>query len=375
MHWSSDDTTRRIFIMLTNNCNLKCYYCYEIGKHIASVNVDAIKQVLITEFSNREYNRYVVSFHGGEPFLAFQQMKDICEWIWENYTGKNISINATTNGTILNPIIKNWLTEHKNTFKIILSLDGKASTHNVNRDNSFEKIDKEFILSLYDERPAAKMTISDKNLSKLYENFTYVYQLGFMPDPSIAAGVDWDIERDLPIFEKQISQLIDFFIEHPQVQLSSIFNIPLHKYSPLFKTNGCGFCGTGETTIAYDVYGNKYPCHTFISNLSKPYDKEEVEIVFQKLQNIEESYNHSSCHECKFSISCSPCFGMNYTKRGNLYALDTDKCAFIKSTIFATAKLYAIALSRSDEFIWLKNKNAKEIMHIALGVKKIISSY
>lgn len=374
MHWASDDTTRRIFIMLTNGCNLKCSYCYEIGKHIASVNVDAIKQVLMDEFSNREYHRYVVSFHGGEPFLAFEQMKDISEWIWGNFKGKNISINVTTNGTILNPIIKEWLIANKHAFKIILSLDGKASTHNVNRDNSFDKIDKEFILSIYEERPTAKMTITDKNLSKLYENFIYLYELGFMPDPSIAAGVDWNIERDILIFEKQISQLIVFFIEHPQLPLCSMFNIPLHKYSPLFKTNGCGFCGTGETTIAYDVYGNKYPCHTFISNLSKPYNSEEIENVFLKLQNIEESYNPSSCHNCKFSISCSPCFGMNYTKRGNLYALDTDKCAFMKSTILATAKLYATALSRSDEYIWLKNKKKKEMIHIVLGVKRIISS-
>ena len=326
------------------------------------------------EFSNREYHRYVVSFHGGEPFLAFEQMKDISEWIWRNFKGKNISINVTTNGTILNPIIKEWLIANKHAFKIILSLDGKASTHNVNRDNSFDKIDKEFILSIYEERPTAKMTITDRNISKLYENFIYLYELGFMPDPSIAAGVDWNIERDLPIFEKQISQLIDFFIEHPQLPLCSMFNIPLHKYSPLFKTNSCGFCGTGKTTIAYDVYGNKYPCHTFISNLSKPYNKEEIESVFLKLQNINESYNYSPCHNCKFSISCSPCFGMNYTKRGNLYALDTDKCAFMKSTILATAKLYATALSRSDEYIWLKNKKAKEMIHIALGVKKIISS-
>lgn len=373
MHWSSEDTTRRIFIMLSNACNLKCSYCYEEGKHFAFVDTDAIINVLSKEIASSEFQRYVISFHGGEPFLAFRQMKDICEWIWRNFDGKDVVINTTTNGTIMNTEIKEWLVFNKKRFQIILSIDGKAETHNANRDNSFDRIDKEFILSIYD-RPNAKMTVTRDNLPNLYENFRYLYDLGFYPDPVIAAGVEWQLEQDLVVFEEQMQQLIAFYLDNKEIKLGSIFNIPIHKYSPLFKTKGSGFCGTGQTTMAYDVCGNKYPCHTFIANLSKPYDEHEIDNIFCKLQNIGEYYASSSCKKCRFSISCSPCFGMNYIKRGNLYSLDADKCAFVKLTIIATAKLYAKALPNYNEYAWLKNKTKKEIMHLALGVKQILNN-
>lgn len=373
MHWSSNDTTRRIFIMITNSCNLKCSYCYETGKHIAFANICNIKNALFEELSSNEYQRYVISFHGGEPFMAFKEMREICEWIWGNFTEKDIVINTTTNGTIMGAEIREWLTDNKQRFQIILSLDGKAETHNINRDNSFDRIDKEFILSIYD-MPNAKMTVTRDNLPNLYENFRYLYDLGFYPDPVIAGGVEWHLEHDLVVFEQQMQQLVTFYLDNKEIKLGSIFNIPIHKYSPLFKTNSSGFCGTGQTTIAYDVYGNRYPCHTFIANLSKPFDEQEINNVFCKLLNIGEYYATSSCKNCRFSISCSPCFGMNYIKRGDLFALDTDKCTFTRSTIIATAKLYAQALPNYKAYTWLKNKTKREIMHLALGVKQILNN-
>ena len=358
--------------MTTNSCNLRCSYCYEVGKNIATVNVEAIKKALTDEFLSRDFKHYTISFHGGEPFMAFYSIKQICEWIWSNFNDLDISINATTNGTILNHTIKEWLITNKSKFKIILSIDGRAETHNQNRDNSFEKIDLNFILSLYDDRPSAKMTVTSKNLRNLYDNFIYLYKLGFMPDFAIASGVDWNIKNDIPIFEEQMLNIISFYIKNPQIEIGSIFNIPLHKYSPLFKTNGCGYCGTGQTTIAYDTEGHKFPCHTFITDLSKPYNKKEISNIFLKLKNIEKVFQESNCHTCKFSISCSPCFGINYTKRGDFYNLDNDKCAFMKSTIIAAAKLYAIALSHPEDYIWLKNRTSKEIKHLALGIKQLL---
>lgn len=373
MYWASDDTARRIFIMLTNSCNLRCSYCYEVGKHSAFVDTNAIINTLSNELASNKYRRYIVSFHGGEPFLAFRQMKDICEWIWDTFPEKDIVVNATTNGTIMNSEIREWLTVNKKRFQIIISIDGKAEEHNANRDNSFERIDKEFIVSLYD-RPNAKMTVTSVSLPNLYNNFLYLFELGFNPDPVIAAGVEWVLERDLPVFEQQMQLLIAFYLDKKEISPGSIFNIPIHKYSPLFKTNGPGFCGAGETTIAYDVYGNKYPCHTFISDFTKPYDKQKVDNLFCKLQNIRKYYDTSSCSGCKFSLSCYPCFGMDYIKRGDLYAVDRDKCAFAKSTIIASAKLYANALPRFNEYVWLKNRTKKEIIHLALGTKQILSN-
>jgi sulfatase maturation enzyme AslB (radical SAM superfamily) len=72
-------------------------------------------------------------FHGGEPFLKFDVMREAAEYFWEKYNPENRYVFfATTNGTLLTEDSKKWLSEHKEHFWCGISYDGtKAMQDNI----------------------------------------------------------------------------------------------------------------------------------------------------------------------------------------------------------------------------------------------------
>ena len=99
-------------LYMTEQCNLKCIYCYEHIKRDKVLPFEVAKDAIISTFKRaREENvEYVeILFHGGEPFLAFDMIKKICEWLWSREWSCKYICFATTNGTLVHGEIKEWL--------------------------------------------------------------------------------------------------------------------------------------------------------------------------------------------------------------------------------------------------------------------------
>lgn len=118
-------------IWLTTACNLKCKYCYEgtakvncyLSKDYAAKIVDYIVQ------DCDKTKNLQISFHGGEPFLNYKIMEFISLEL-ENQLHSvvnDISYQVTTNATILNEEIIEFLKDHK--IEVTCSLDGTKETH------------------------------------------------------------------------------------------------------------------------------------------------------------------------------------------------------------------------------------------------------
>ena len=84
----SSDYTKEIIIMATNACNLKCKYCYETNKNAPSMDVERIKVQLGRELkmANMPYTHYIINFHGGEPFLVFDKVRQIVNWVDKTFS-------------------------------------------------------------------------------------------------------------------------------------------------------------------------------------------------------------------------------------------------------------------------------------------------
>ena len=77
------DDTKEIILMATNACNLRCKYCYETNKNAPSMQLDKLKVQLKDEikYKSKGFKRFVFNFHGGEPFLTFDKIKSLVEWV------------------------------------------------------------------------------------------------------------------------------------------------------------------------------------------------------------------------------------------------------------------------------------------------------
>lgn len=371
----SSDYTKEIIIMATNACNLHCKYCYESNKNAPSMQVERIKLQIERELRipDEPYNHFVINFHGGEPLLVFNKIKDIVRWVDETFTDLSVSYTTTTNGTVLNDDIRSWLVANKKRFIPVLSLDGPEEIHNRNRINSFKKIDLDFFRTHWPLQ-GVKMTVCPNTLEDMYNSFEYLYDIGFYPNPTLAKEVEWDLPIHLSVYVQELKKLIAFYINHPNIPPGQLLNLPLQKFSEDYHAKGINSCGAGFDTIAFDIYGNRYPCQAFIADLGKRYDAEEMRKIFCILSQNCHLKVSPKCKGCPIVNACSSCYAMNYTNRGNVGAIDEVMCQFNKVTFLASAQMFAEIIPNSKNYPWLKSKTNAELYHMIKGIQRLFNS-
>lgn len=127
----------RIMLCVSNDCNLRCKYCYAQGGNYGAprslMSIDTAKQFI--DFCDKYFNNInKIVFFGGEPMLNPGIIEYVCKHITKIFADKKQRIPIfciITNGTILTShiisIIKEYISE------ITVSIDGPAFVHDKNR--------------------------------------------------------------------------------------------------------------------------------------------------------------------------------------------------------------------------------------------------
>ena len=121
---------------IAHECNLNCRYCYLGAKKNKVMNSNMAKEAVdmsIKEVLKQKDKTLDVYFIGGEPLLKFDLIKEIVEYVKTvcNNWGLNYSFSTTTNGTLLNKEIMDYLIGER--FDLKISIDGKEEFHDLNR--------------------------------------------------------------------------------------------------------------------------------------------------------------------------------------------------------------------------------------------------
>ncbi len=139
--------TLELTIIVTDDCNFKCGYCYQEDREYKYMNDEVLNSILnYIEKNSSNYSSVKINWFGGEPLLAFSQIEqfmmqciNICEKNHLSLVGA-----ATTNGYLLDYHLMEKLINLK-VFLFQITLDGSKEIHNRLRphkvnNNSFEKI-------------------------------------------------------------------------------------------------------------------------------------------------------------------------------------------------------------------------------------------
>jgi uncharacterized protein len=133
-----DNYLGHIILQVTQSCNLRCKYCsfsgiYQNRSHskLMMSEETAKKSIDFYIDHSSETPRLSFGFYGGEPFLNFDLIKRLALYIKQKVRGKKYSIFMTTNGTIINEEIVQFLVE--NDVNLFVSLDGPKEVHDRNR--------------------------------------------------------------------------------------------------------------------------------------------------------------------------------------------------------------------------------------------------
>lgn len=120
-------------------CNLRCSYCYYLGKqkvHGGSVMNDAVLERYIQQVVaiHGKHAEIEFAWHGGEPTLAGIEFYKRAVALQAKYAaGRRVLNTLQTNGTLLNDDWCAFFKDHD--FRIGISIDGPEPLHNAYRKN------------------------------------------------------------------------------------------------------------------------------------------------------------------------------------------------------------------------------------------------
>jgi len=127
-------------IILTDQCNFGCTYCYQKkGRQ----RLDPVLMARAIRFFEPYFARELfIDFYGGEPLLAFAEIKQAVEQVKGLSKKRRIKshFSLTTNGSLLDDDTLDFLEDHR--FSILLSFDGLA------QDISRKKGSFDFLVSV-----------------------------------------------------------------------------------------------------------------------------------------------------------------------------------------------------------------------------------
>ena len=235
---------RHFNINLTNQCNLRCYYCFaeHNPRNLSWETMKAIIDFAINQYfeKGKWEDTLNFTFFGGEPMLRYEDIiipsvkyvkdifskKDIEKKYWPGFS-------MTTNGTLLNRKSLEFFREHN--FSLLLSIDGNEESQNVNRpkvdgSGSFQEVKKNIpdLLELF-PNTTFRSTLTPKTVDKIMDNYFFAQDMGFNSYFLIPNECEpWNEEQKL-MLTYQMGIMGEYFYDCVSQQITPLYFSPLMK--------------------------------------------------------------------------------------------------------------------------------------------------
>jgi uncharacterized protein len=162
---------RHCTLVVTNDCNLHCAYCYGCyGEHhgVRVMPPSIARAAIEKTYRDSEHGRVYLDFFGGEPTLAWDLVASSTGYFRELGTreSRKTTIGITTNGCF-SPEKAEWLAA--NLDSILVSFDGFKSIQDGQRSSSFDLVyrNAKSIYSLAPTKLEFRATISAESVGQL----------------------------------------------------------------------------------------------------------------------------------------------------------------------------------------------------------------
>ena len=341
-----------IKIHVSNLCNLSCKYCYAEGgnygskeavmkKNVMDEIVDMIEQR--DEFKNIKY----ITFFGGEPLLAWKNIRYICE----QTKHKNMKYLLQTNGTVINDDIVELLKEYNIT--VTVSLDGPQHIHDYNRvdkhgNGTFEEVMKniQYMQKEGIRIAAIQATISSEFARdyKKSEVADWIYQMTGVR----RIKVEHDITGDTELADNMQEETETFFegvFQEKYILDNDAFKIVSVILQKRYKDF---LCSAGNRILTADVTGRLYPCQLFLGNKVMCLGKAGEELHTQPMDLLRKSKKV----DCKNCFAKSTCYFCAANK------IDEKKCELRRELTEHVLK-YITELVYADKYLEFYDKFVK----------------
>ena len=330
---------KSLCLHIAHDCNLRCGYCFagtgDFGGYRAMMSKEtAEKAVEFAIAGSKMRHNLELDLFGGEPLMNPEVVKHVINYVRrrEFETGKNIKLTLTTNGTLLNDDIIQFLNDNR--VMLVLSLYGKKEPHDnmrpfPNKTGSYDAAVRGF-----------KKVIESRNGKNYYLRGTYTHfnphfaedtldmtKIGKELSVEPVVGIDEPYvltEADLPVLYEEYDKLARAYLQKRREGDAFDFfhfNVALDN-GPCVAKRLAG-CGAGHEYFAITPEGDIYPCHQFVGNedflmgnVDDGITRTDIRDMF-KNSNV---YSKEKCKNCFAKFYCSGgCMANAYNFHGTIH--------------------------------------------------------
>lgn len=337
-----------VTMLLTNDCNLACSYCFESNK-----GKDYMSKEMALDILKATYNPvdpmagiFTLNMFGGEPLMNWDTFKAVCDYVLEN--NLKIRITATTNLTLLTDEMIDYIDELS--IPVLVSVDGIKEVHDKHRCNSFDKV-IENMKKLIDRDLGylieARMTVAPDTAKYMYESVKMLVDLGINNIANVpASDLEWDAQS-IQDYKDNYEKILDMYIDILNDETNKR-NISLYKVDQALNLalepikEDTSMCNIGNPRwVIVDWKGDIWPCPDYPTT-------DNADLIAGKIGNfytgVDETkvdpkpmvatYELERCKGCEaISICKSGCPYENYTKNGKFNEPTIGYCTLQKAFV------------------------------------------
>ena len=344
-------------LLISEKCNLACRYCLAgANPKMQHMSPETARRAIDLAYGMSETDSITFEFSGGEPFLRFDLMRQLVDYIHSHPVKGNRKayVCVQSNATLLNQERVDWLKQ--NEIQIGLSFDGNPTSHNVSRPQVNGKESFSSILHGLDLLQTAEIefgvlvVLNRSNINSAQELIDFlldngIYSVKLNPVAFLGTAREaWEEvgleQSDVISYFQDFGQLL-FQQKHTLVE-ANLHDMLGHIMSKRRKSRCLrGYCGAGESFLAITPNGDIYPCgratqcsgltignvDSGIQSLSEPGRTNQIitDIKVRRPETLD------GCAQCAFRQQCqSGCSVQAYETYGTVQHR-TPECDFYKS--------------------------------------------
>jgi uncharacterized protein len=303
--------------IVTGDCNFNCAYCPQIKekKTIHRETIEKAVNFFYPFFLNGDRNS--IAFYGGEPLLAYEQVKQAVLMVEElnKRENKKIEFAVTTNGSLLTDERLDFF--HRHRFHLVLSFDGLAQDRG-RKPGSLEHMVRTVERSR--DYPGIRLEINSVFSPLTITDFSP--SLRFMIEPegpeitfNISTMEEWG-PADLETLETELARCSDFLLQYYR----ETGKIPIKNFQAQASTahSGSFRCSAGNRRLTVSPEGDLWGCFLFYDYFkSRPdspqYDDYHLGTLAEFMADYEAIYpeisaRHADLRQDFFQVEGNFCF-------------------------------------------------------------------
>lgn len=393
---------REVTFQVTNQCNLRCDYCYEHHKGPESMSLETGKRIVDLlirmweddkpdGFISKKTKTVILDFIGGEPLLEAPLISDICDYFFKQCALKGCTlasgarISISTNGqNYFEPQVQAFVKRFAPFLSLNVSIDGHKALHDAHRvdaagNGSFDKAIKAYHAAAGLGGKQTKMTFVPASFPQMSEAILFMLEQN--PD-FIAANYAYEpiyTPQDARVLYDQLKIVSDHLIATKRVIACSILD---HNIGyPVAKEDDKNYCGGSGGMLAFDTQGKAYPCLRYcpisigkekaekicIGDMQGIYNTPHTAKIRDYLDAITlSSQSTPECINCPVGVGCGWCSAYNYESTGDVNRRVTNICWAHKGRTLASCyyhnKRYLELRDTTPKAVLLPEKDALQII-------------